>query len=298
MKVFSILFSLLFLFPKPFFIHSEAGDGKRDITVEKDEVYSKNIISFGGEITVRGTAKKSIIVIGGIITIYGNVEEDVIGIGSKVSVLKGAKINGDLLVIGGRLRKDRETCIEGDMFYFKPSRNFPLFLKSVLKDTFTFSLKPYQIFAKLITLLSWFLIVLIITLIFPSNVTRASISMNKKIGKSLLLGVLAILIIVILLVFFGFLSIFLIGIPFLVLVLIGFVLSLFFGRSAIFHWLGSVLLKLFGRDVSSVLPSALLGFLVFFLLSFIPLLSILMKVFVDLAGIGITFITRFGTREG
>jgi|GEM_PF-1631897 len=297
MKIVSVILSLLLFFPKPFFFPSENGEGKRDIIIEKDEVYEKDIISFGSEVTIHGTAKKSVIVIGGSINVYGTVGNDVIGIGSKVSVLKGAKISGDLLVIGGRLRKDRETCIEGDMFYFKPGRNFPAFIKSTFKGAFSFPSRPHEILLKIVALLSWFLLVLIFNFIFPKNVLEASLLMDKNIWKSLLIGFLSLLIVLVFLVFFGFLSLFLIGIPFLIIVLIGLFLAVLFGRTAIFHWLGSNILKALKRDEFSNTIAVLSGFIVFFILSFIPFFSLLMRIFVDLCGIGIVVISKFGTRR-
>jgi hypothetical protein len=297
MKIVSVILSLLLFFPKPFFFPSENGEGKRDIIIEKDEVYEKDIISFGSEVTIHGTAKKSVIVIGGSINVYGTVGNDVIGIGSKVSVLKGAKISGDLLVIGGRLRKDRETCIEGDMFYFKPGRNFPAFIKSAFKGAFSFPSRPHEILLKIVALLSWFLLVLIFNFIFPKNVLEASLLMDKNIWKSLLIGFLSLLIVLVFLVFFGFISLFLIGIPFLIIVLIGLFLAVLFGRTAIFHWLGSTILKALKRDEFSNTIAVLSGFIVFFILSFIPFFSLLMRIFVDLCGIGIVVISKFGTRR-
>lgn len=297
MKVVSIFLTFFLLLPKPLFFPAEEGGGKRDIIIEKDEVYEKNIISFGTEVTINGTVKKSVIVIGGSINVYGTVNEDVVGIGSKVSVLKGARINGDLLVIGGRLRKDRETCIEGDMFYFKPGRNFPTFFKSAIKGALSYPSRPHEILLKVIALLSWFILVLIVNFIFPRNVAEASLLMSKNIWKGLLAGLLSILIIFVFLGFFGFLSLFLIGIPFLIFALLCLFFGLLFGRTVIFHWLGYTLLKVFKRSEFSNTVAVLSGFLIFFIVAFIPILSLIMRVFVDLCGIGIVAISRFGTKR-
>lgn len=297
MKIVSIFLSLFLLMPKPFFFPSENGEGRKDIVIERDEIYRKDIISYGTDVIIKGTAKKSVIVIGGSISVYGTVNEDVVGIGSKVSILSGAKINGDLLVIGGRLKKERETCIEGDMFYFKPGRNFPTFFKSALKGAFSFPSKPYELLLKIIALISWFLLVLIVNFLFPRNVSEASLMMKRNIWKGLLIGLFSLLIIIVFLAFFGFLSLFLIGIPFLILVLIILFLALLFGRTIVFHWMGSNLLKLFKRTEFSNTIAVITGFIVFFVIAFIPFLSILMRIFVDLCGIGIVAISKFGTKK-
>lgn len=297
MKIVSIFLSLFLLIPKPFFFPSENGGGKKDIVIERDEIYRKDIISFGTDVIIRGKAEKSVIVIKGSISVYGTVNEDVVGIGSRVSVLSGAKINGDLLVIGGRLKKERETCIEGDMFYFKPSRNFLSFLQSVFKGAFSFPSKPYELLMKIIALISWFLLVLILNFLFPRNVSEASFVMKRNIWKGLLIGLLSLLIIIVFLAFFGFLSLFLIGIPFLILVLIILFMTLLFGRTVVFHWLGSNLFKVFGRTELSNTIAVISGFIVFFVIAFIPFLSIIMRIFVDLCGVGIVVISRFGTKK-
>lgn len=297
MKIVSIFLSLFLLMPRPFFFPSENGEGRKDIVIERDETYGKDIISFGTDVIIKGTAKKSVIVIRGSISVYGTVNEDVVGIGSKVSVFSGAKINGDLLVIGGRLKKERETCIEGDMFYFKPGRNFPTFFKSALKGAFSFPSKPYELLLKIIALISWFLLVLIVNFFFPRNVSEASLIMRRNIWKGLLIGLFSLLIIIVFLAFFGFLSLFLIGIPFLILVLIILFLTLLFGRTIVFHWMGSNLLEVFKRTEFSNTIAVISGFVVFFIIAFIPFLSVLMRIFVDLCGIGIAVISKFGTKK-
>ncbi len=95
-----------------------------DIFVAKDEV-QKNIVSFGGRITVEGRVKENIVAFGGSITLSGEVGDTVVGFGSNITIKSTAVIRGDIASIGGILNKEPGCVIEGDTVYVKGGRPSP-----------------------------------------------------------------------------------------------------------------------------------------------------------------------------
>ena len=104
----------------PLFLLSSANSNlEKNLIVEKGQIYGENIVSFGGEIKVNGEIKESVILMGGTLDLNGDVRKDVICIGAEVKITAGATIDGDLIMIGGKLNRDRESVINGEYFFFK-----------------------------------------------------------------------------------------------------------------------------------------------------------------------------------
>ena len=142
--------------------------------MEEDETQD-NIISWGGEIRIKGTVTDSVINFGGTIIIEGEVEKTVVGFGSDIMLKSTARIEGDVLSLGGTLDKDPGAIIEGDTIYFSTSDEVSKFLKEGFIGVFGFSLLPLLIIFKLITLVIWFILAIILVAIFPKQISFANI---------------------------------------------------------------------------------------------------------------------------
>src|SRR5256885_804928 len=59
------------------------------------------VIVFGRSLRINGTAKNGALALGGDVIVQGTVEGDVAAIGGSVIQLEGARINGDVMVVGG-----------------------------------------------------------------------------------------------------------------------------------------------------------------------------------------------------
>src|SRR3982074_3390958 len=60
--------------------------------------------SVGHSIRINGTARKGAVAVGGDVIVQGTVDDDVAAIGGSVIQLEGARINGDVMVVGGDYR--------------------------------------------------------------------------------------------------------------------------------------------------------------------------------------------------
>jgi len=269
---------------------------KKDIVVEEGETQD-NVISWGGEIRIEGTVTDSVINFGGTIIIEGEVEKTVVGFGSDIILKSTARIQGDVLSLGGTLDKDPGAIIEGDTVYFSTSDEVSKFLKEGFVGVFGFSLLPLLIIFRLITLVIWFILAIILVAIFPKQISFASNQIRTSFWPIFGTGILSIIIFTGLIIFSVFLCFILIGIPILLaLAAIGIVIKIF-GRVVIFYFLGDWIFKAFRGKQASGLLAVILGLLLFGLLGFIPVIGALFSFVLSIIGWGVVIRTKFGSVE-
>lgn len=269
---------------------------KKDITVEKNEIQD-NVISWGGEIRIEGEVTDSVINFGGTIVIAGEVNKAVIGFGSDIMLKSTARIEGDVVSLGGTLEKEPGAIIEGDTIYFSTSDEVSRFLREGFAGAFGFSLIPILLIFKLITLVIWFILAIILVAIFPKQVSFASSQIRTSFWPVFGTGILSIIIFTGLIIFSVFLCFILIGIPILLaLIVIGIIIKIF-GRVVIFYFLGDWIFKAFGGKQASGLLAVLLGLLLFGLVGFIPLVGSLFSFVLSIIGWGVVLRTKFGSTD-
>lgn len=293
-KIFCL--AILFLFFGLIPLQGQGFVFKKDIVVEEGETQD-NIISLGGEIRIEGTVTDSVINFGGTIIIEGEVEKTVVGFGSDIILKSTARIQGDVLSLGGTLDKDPGAIIKGDTVYFSTSDEVSKFFKEGFAGVFGFSVLPLLIIFRLITLVIWFILAIILVTIFPKQISFASNQIRTSFWPIFGTGILSIIIFTGLIIFSVFLCFILIGIPILLaLAAIGIVIKIF-GRVVIFYFLGDWIFKAFGGKQASGLLAVILGLLLFGLLGFIPVIGSLLSFVLSIIGWGVVIRTKFGSAE-
>lgn len=264
----------------------------QDITIAENEEQD-NVISFGGNVVIEGKVSESVVTFGGEVTISGEVGELVLGFGSNITLKSTAIIRGDVVSLGGKLEKEEGCLIQGDTVYFKGFEDFTKFFGK----GFTGALIPLIIFFKLISVFITFLLALLITALFPRQITLASSQVRNSFWPVVGTGLLSIIAYIGLVIFATLLSFILIGIPILIaLIIIGIVVKLF-GRVVLFYFLGDSLIRAFGKDKVSVFGGMILGFILVSVVSFIPLFGGLFTFCLSIIGWGVVIRTKFGTTE-
>jgi hypothetical protein len=263
------------------------------VSVAKDEV-QENIISFGGQVTVEGRVKESIIIFGGSITLSGEVGDSIVGFGSRITLTPTAVVRNDVASIGGALIKEPGCVIQGDTVYFKGGETLS---KLFSGGIFSFPLIPIILIIKLIGFFVWLMIGLIMSGLFPRQITLASSQVRTSFWPIVGAGFVSVLLFGALVVVFALLSLALIGIPFLLLLGAAGLAVKVFGQVAIFHFFGESLGKSFGQKAPSILAAVLIGLVIVSFVKFIPVLGFFFSFVLSLMGWGVTIRTRFGTRE-
>lgn len=264
----------------------------QDIYVAEDEEQD-NVISFGGNVVIEGKVRESVVTFGGEVTISGEVGELVLGFGSNITLKSSAVLGGDVVSLGGTLEKESGCLIQGDTVYFKGFED----LTDLLGEGFTGALIPMIIFFKLVSVFITFLLALLITALFPRQITLASTQIRNSFWPVVGTGLLSIIAYVGLVIFATLLSFVLIGIPILIaLIIIGIIIKLF-GRVVLFYFFGDSLIRAFGKGKASVFGSMILGFILVSFISFIPIFGGLLTLCLSIIGWGVVIRTKFGTTE-
>ncbi|MEW6456044.1 MAG: hypothetical protein AB1410_04935 [Acidobacteriota bacterium] len=290
-----IFLILLQLFSVNLFSYFE-NNLKKDVVIGKDEVYKKEIVTFGGDSLIEGKTLDSIVAFGGSITIRGEVDDDVVGFGSKIAIESRGKVTGSVVCIGGELIKDPESIIEGEIVYLMSKGDVYNYLNKISKGILSFSFVPILFIIKIILLFFWFFIVLFVFVVFQRQVVFSSSELTKHLGRFGAMGFIVFIIFIFLLIFFCILSIILIGLPFLILLIFAYLVIKIFGRTVLLYWIGKNFSVALGWKSASEISCVLVGFVFLMIFSFIPGLSILFTFLLDIFGLGTVLLTRFGTK--
>jgi hypothetical protein len=141
-----------------------------------DGVSNTTVFGMGQSIRITGTVKEGAIAFGGDVIVEGSVDGDVAAIGGSVIQREGARIGGDVIVLGGiyhhgKAAPDRDPKSVTIMYAGYEDQ-----LRRVMRDPFSV-LHP-QISAvffgtRLLAILIWFVISLALTAAMPNTVSRA-----------------------------------------------------------------------------------------------------------------------------
>lgn len=293
-----ILFVLLALAPLAAAARAQAEVGaSKDIHIAAGETQDK-VFSLGGHVVVDGAVREDVFVIGGSITISGEVGQSVVGIGSHVVVNSTARIGQDLAALGGKLEKEPGCSIVGDTIYFETREiGDKLFRDGFFQGLFSLSIIPIIVVVKLVLIFLWLIAAAIGVALFPKPIAFAAGEIRKNFWPALGTGIVAILVFTMLVLFAALLSFILVGIPIaMALGVAGFLVKVF-GRLAVFYFLGAAVLGASRGRIVSTMGAVLMGFLLFSLAGFVPVLGFLFSLVMNAVGWGIAIRTKFGSTE-
>jgi hypothetical protein len=140
-------------------------------------VNTSDVFGWGQSVVVRGLVKRGVMAFGGDVIIEGVVEGDVAAVGGSVVQRDGARIGGDVIVIGGAYRHGQDASMGRD-----PARTTVMFagfeqeLRHVMRNP-TSLLTPHLSVAylgsRVLAVLFWFIASLVLTAVTPGAISRA-----------------------------------------------------------------------------------------------------------------------------
>ena len=271
------------------FIYSSGFKVKKEMILQKNEVFDDNLISIGGNIDIKGKVNKSIIIIGGKLKLYGKIEEDLICISSDVKIYKNASIKGDLFVIGGKLEKDPEMRLQGEYSYFKFNlKKIETTLVPIISDSGSMT------FFKAAKIILWLILALIIFAIIPKKINHAEEVFEKNMLRIGITGILSILAFILLFLIFIILSFIIIGIPLLFILILFYFALIMFGRTVLLYFIGIKITK--ALNIKNITPAfyIFIGVAFYLMLKFLPIVGPLILIIFNMfeIGIGMSFLFR------
>lgn len=252
------------------------------ITVVNNTTIGKSLVAAGGQITSMAPVGTSATLAGGVITV-------------------GNTVNGNLLVAGNQIVLSPRAQIEGNMTYYSENKadiqsgavvkggvNFHKTQYSAKLQKNAENARAFGMVLRIIGLITAFIIGSLFILMFPRFMQKAADQFNESPWKTLLAGfgmlVLAPIMVVLLFVT-------LIGIPFALLLLVGYVIYLYVAQIFTGLFVGQKITEWLKLSQSQYL-SLLIGLLAITLISFLPVLGGIAGFFVLIGGMGALLLTK------
>lgn len=267
-----------------------AGDQAKSIQITNDEVYQEDITAINRDVWIEGKLDASLFQVGGNLHLKGEVKGDIICFFVKLEIDETARIGKDLIVLGGDLNISKEASVSGRISHIRNMDDFRQLSIEMLP--FIPDSGDTSIF-KIIKIIFWFILCLIILAIIPERIENASRLYPLPTLKTGFTGFLIYLFFLILLVLFLILSLFLIGIPFLLSLLILFFLAQATGRTILFYAWGKGLAQLMHLHRAKPTTFILLGILPYFAFKFTPFIGIILLLAMDCLALGISYFFFF-----
>src|SRR5437868_2045114 len=139
-------------------------------------VVNATVFGMGQSIRITGTVKEGAIAFGGDVIVEGAVDGDVAAIGGSVIQREGARIGGDVIVLGGiyhhgKAAPDRDPKSVTIMYAGYEDQ-----LRRVMRDPFSVLHPQFSavfLGTRLLAILIWFVVALALTAVMPNTISRA-----------------------------------------------------------------------------------------------------------------------------
>ena len=257
------------------------------LKIEPNRVHTGDLFDFNQEIFIQGELDGDLNVINCQVHVEGVIKGNVSMLGGMLTAELGARIEGNVVIFGGRFEAPADTVQGKVVHYFDPNPR-PNEL-----DYETFASQAAVFFAQTLFL---FVLAVVIFYFFPNQVHEASFQLSQDLVRPVIIGVISLAA-----CFFGLLASFLlivigIGFPLFLLFLTGLIVVLTFGVAVVFYRLGQIL-EQWSQGIISTVFGILLAVLFTSLAMHIPVIGAFVLFALGLFGTGIVIETRFGTNK-
>jgi hypothetical protein len=230
------------------------------------------------------------VAIGGSLTIQGHVRRDAVAVGGSVTLLPGARVEGNAVAIGGAVSVEEGATLDGDNVSL--GGTIPTMAGSLTR--WMVGGRPHVrsmlgLVSRLTRAVLLFAVVLLIALAFPDHVARVRAFLVSRPGLSSLGGLILLV---------GFpplcvlLAVTIIGIPLIPVAALLLVALLLFGFTVSARWLGEKLPLL--RENKTPLKAVALGGVILVMVGLIPWIGTVAIVLAAAVSAGATLVSRFG----
>jgi hypothetical protein len=255
------------------------------------------VYSIGHSLRINGTAKNGAVALGGDVIVQGTVDGDVAAIGGSVIQLEGARINGDVMVVGGTYQHADKEPLRNPGAQTIMYAGYEQELQNLMrnpKDLLTPHWSARYIGFRLLAILFWFIVSLALTAAMPGTISRGIARLQLTLGRVAVIGVVGSLITgpgaILILLYLPYTVSVLIGLMVFLLI----VVSLLFGRVIIYaatgRWLQRKLLK---NGSNSEAVALLLGTTFWIALSSLPYIWPLVVAVVIVTSLGLALTARY-----
>ena len=260
-----------------------------DAHVKEGDVHHGELVALFGDVVIDGTVTGEVVVIMGSLRVNGTIESDAVSVLSKTTLTENARIEGELVNVGWSVDRANGSVVEGGIV----NVNF-MSLIPFSGDGGWSGLVRILYLIKLAKLAALFVVVLLVSALVPRRVSIIAAAIPVRWGWSILAGLLAWALFV---VGCCILAVTLIGIPLAIALGFAMLITKWLGLASIFFLVGQTM----GRNVLHRelphLSCVLGGFLAYALLCIIPFVGTILTLGLNIVGVGMVILTKFGAEE-
>ena len=255
-----------------------------NIIFTKDSILTGSLTSAGGNLNLYSPIGKDLYLGAGDVTIGNTVGGDInAGVGS-ITLNPDASISGGLNYIS----EQQVQILDGATISGQVKHTLPPADTKSSKETAENAAAGFDTFYKAITFSSLLILGLLLIKFFPNFSRFSAQTISSRFWASLVVGLLTPILIVIA---FILLLITVLGIPLALILLLGFMLSLYLSKIFVSILLGNFISEKLNQTWN-LYVSFILGLAILTILSFIPLLGLLISLFTNIIGLGALLLSK------
>lgn len=157
------------------FAQSPGSTSAEDGPVEVSGMNDSTVFGMGHSIRITGHVKQGAMAFGGDVIVEGTVEGDVATIGGSVVQTAGARIGGDVIVLGGNYKHADAKPNRNDSSMTMMYAGYEQALRSIMRDPSELlrpRWSPGYFGLRLLSVLFWFIVALALTAAMPGTISR------------------------------------------------------------------------------------------------------------------------------
>jgi len=266
------------------------------LRLEAGSTASRDLVAVGRDLVVDGEARSDAVAVGGSVHVTGHVAGDVIILNGDAALGPSAQVDGDVFVLGGRVRSAAGAAIAGRAAaYPTASQAFLTLLEGPalgMKAT-----APIVLAAKLALLAAWLVVALLCLAASGREVIATSELLGREPLRDFFVGLTAVLTMVLSGLFLASFAPSVVSLPLLVLLILAALLLKLWGMVALFHRFGELVLSRRLRRHPAPLNAALIGLLLLGAVKLLPWIGTWTWTVASLIAVGASLRTKFGRRE-
>lgn len=250
------------------------------VVINSGEVICSNLTSFGGTMVIRGEVRGDVVTFGGNIVIDGQVDGNVTLYGGNITLQNNAHENGDIRLCGGHWIHGSDPQLHGSVIDCTNSMG-QLLMEDAAGGTGFWSI------------IMWVALGLLLTMLLPEHVMLVRTTIRSKMRRSLILGLLSVLLAPAVL---AVLVALIIAIPLAIIVAVGLIAAWALGTVAVGWLIGEYIVSRVTPHQNTRPLQVVVGLTVLTLAGSLPYVGWLISIGAGLLGLGAVFLSRFGTR--
>jgi hypothetical protein len=251
------------------------------VVVDTNTVLCSTLTAFGGTVAINGTVNGNVVSFGSNVVVAGTVNGNIDLYGGSVVLLAGSHLHGVINLYAAHWTGERQG-VQFVGAVNDHTQNFNWLFPGT--GVFSFPLLP---------LIAWIALGLFLTTLLPEHVMIVRTTVVSKSRRSLMVGLLSVILAPPLLVV---LIALILSIPVAIIVALGLIAAWALGTVAIGWLVGERILHKLAPQKNTRPLQVVVGLTVMVLVGSIPFIGWILSIVAGLLGVGAVFLSRFGTR--